>query len=202
MSTVLTLSSIARVQSTLHPGVIYVTRKRTDKRRIELRLKLADATARLDEILTGIRAFGDAPHKDIDPETITAEQVADRARWVEDTTPLINDYNELLDDVIHPAWIEWGLHRIEGLEIEDAEGKPQKITGKNAGELLPGELLAEALEAVKDTAELGGKRAGNSESRTTSDAAADTRTPDTTAASANELINIGLVTAAATSPAK
>lgn len=175
---VLSLSSVVRVESQIHPGVFFVTRKMTDKRRIALNLAMAPIREDMDKLLRQIRALGDPPFAE--SEDLTDEQKEANKLWLTESTPLLEQYNELLNDEVYPRQLAWGLAKVIGLQVDDENGA-HEITGANAAELLPPDLYDEAVFVVRETSGLGPKREGNSESPTTSSAVVDGRTPDTTA---------------------
>ena len=156
MPDVLSLASKTRVESAIHPGVFFVLRKRTEGRRIQLRLKMAPVQRELEEALAEVRACGEAPYAGTSDEDLTPEQRIERTAWIEASQPALDRYFAVRDDKVHPAWVEWGLDRVEGLDIDG-----EKITGANAVELLPEELYEELLGHIKATAGLGEAQAKN-----------------------------------------
>ena len=196
----LTLSSLVRVLSISHPGVTFVIRQRTERQRINLRLVMQTVQGQLEEVMADLKNLGGLPHADV--EELTDEQRIAQQAWMEKSQPLLARYSTIMDDEIHPSWVEWGLARVEGLVVEDEDGNEQKITGKNALTLLPRELFNECVQAIKDSCQLGPDRGQVLESPTTSSAAVDGQTPDMTAPSANSAEPTSGATALNTSPIK
>jgi hypothetical protein len=190
---VLQISSIARIESKIHPGVFYVIRNRTEAQRIELRSQLAEVAPQRMDLEREIIAIGSMPWPEV--ESLSVEQEQDRAEWQKQVQPVLNRFNELMVDVIQPQWVRWGLHSIDGLEVLDSEGIPQKIDGENAIYLLPKELFAEAIEAIYDVCELGPQRTKNLQSPITSNAAEDGRTNGIGALTASHEISTESATA-------
>lgn len=184
----LSFTSTLRVESERYPGVTFVLFKKTEGRRIALRLKMLEPQAHLEAVLEEIRQVGELP------KDATDAQKLERLRIL---TPLLQKYERILQDEIHPAWVEWGLKTVEGLNVDG-----QTINGDNAVDLLPEDMYDEIVEAVKFAGELGPAREKNSGSPTTSSDQVDGRTQPSIADSANSPSSIETETAPSTSPAK
>jgi hypothetical protein len=187
----LSLSSRVRVESQTRPGVVFIIRKRTEKRRVQLRLKMAAIQQRIDAALGEIQAIGNPPYAGVEADKLTDEQRAAQAQWLvekgEAMDVAYDAFNTILHDEVHPAWVEWALEKIEGLTVDE-----QTITGANAAELIESDdpMWGELVSAVEQAAGLTKKQAANLELPTTSSAVVDGQTPDTTAPAANETSTI------------
>ena len=147
------------VQSAL-PGyedVSFTLNKMTEGRRIKLRVKLADAGAKLREALA-------------EAEDIKEQGGAKAAE------ALFEKVKAMVDDEITPAWVRWGLHQIAGLSIDDAPATVESLI--EAG---PRELYSEIVYAIKKEAGLTDTQQGESELPTTSDELVDGQKNSTSA---------------------
>jgi hypothetical protein len=145
-------------------GVAFTLNRMTEGRRIKLRLALADATARLRETLVEIRRLKEQ-------ETPEPKRAAE----------LLDTVTAIVEDEVTPAWVRWGLHAIEGLEID---GQPATV--ESLIESGPTALYAEIAAAVRREAGLSDEQQGESEPLSTSGAPVDGGMSDTTAANADD----------------
>jgi len=151
--------SRVRINSAL-PGfedVFFTLNKMTEGRRINLRLSVADGTAGVRQILAEKQALN------------TESDVAKIA-------DLLDRLTRIIEDEINPAWVRWGLHAVDGLEID---GEPATV--ESLIQTGPPELYAEILTAIRHAAGLSEDDQGNSASPTTSGARVDGRTSATSA---------------------
>ena len=169
-------------------GVRFVLRKMTEGRRIKLRMALAGAQARIRELLEEqerlLAPAGDVAKAELDAETKAAVRKLSLAMA------------EIADNEITPAWVSWGLERIEGLEID---GQPATL--ESLIEAGPPQLYHEVADAIRKEAGLTEEEQGESGSPITSAAPEDGREQATSAAPASGKACTSGGTAAGTSPA-
>lgn len=136
-----------RLESQLFSGVSFVLKKMTEGRRIDLRTKLAPHNSRVREIMR---------------EQAIIDKVDENDRDVSKWIALQEEFDSIMLEQVNPAWINWGVKLIDGLE---ADGNP---LGLEDWKDWPSALVNEVVEAVKAEAELNGTERKNSESPTTS----------------------------------
>jgi hypothetical protein len=156
-----------RRESTAFPGVAFVLKKMTEGRRIKFRMAIAGEAARLREILVDQSRLRD----DESPDPVAVAKLA-------------SDLAELTDDRINPAWVRWGLAKVEGLEID---GEPCK----SADQLIedgPPELYLEILAAIQAAAGMSESQLGESESHSTSGGPVEGEMSGTTAELVDEKV--------------
>lgn len=131
-----TFDSHVKVTSEKCAGVTLVINKRTEGRRIQLRLDMAPIQEKMESVLERLRSLPEPPESGDD--TRTAEQKKQYAA-------VVAEYFRVQEDEIQPAWVKWGLVRVEGLTVDGREvTSPDEFI-----ELAPPELYAEAVEAIK-----------------------------------------------------
>jgi hypothetical protein len=119
----------------------------TEGRRLDLRSKISEPNRRIREILKEQAAIEGQ-----------SEETRDSAKWLE----LQDEFDGLMLEKVNPAWLTWGLKRIDGLEVE---GKP---LGVEDWKDWPSALFEEVIVAIKAESELNGTERKNSELPTTS----------------------------------
>lgn len=137
-----------RQESKTCEGVIFYLHKMTEGRRIDLRVKMADSNRRLREILKEQALLEAGENQDSGVQS----------KWLE----LQDEFDAIMVETINPAWLTWGLKKLEGLEVD---GKPLDVQEWRE---FPSILFAEIVEAVKAEADLSGAERKNSELPTTS----------------------------------
>lgn len=156
-------------------GVAYTLNRMTEGRRIRLRLALAEPTAKLRDLMRERESLGE-------------ESGEPRVR------ELLDRMSSILEDEVNPKYLAWGLHSIEGLEID---GEP--ATPKSLIEAGPRELYDEILAAVRRETGLSEGEQKNSASPSTSGAPVDGRTSGTSASTASGTAGTPPATAESTS---
>lgn len=140
--------STTEYESKCFPGVKAILMKMTEKRRSEIRKKLAPFTARGREILKlqeELLAKGD--RTDSDAVQIVA---------------LSDEFDEITHEKQNPAWLIWGVKQVEGLVVDGA------TLSISDWEQWPSALVDELVDAVKREAELNGMERKNFELLSTS----------------------------------
>lgn len=163
------------VESRTCEGVTFVVHKLTEGRRNRLRLKLADALAKLRTIQGEIDALplprtleGDLDDKaELDPKVLAQVLV-------------LQDRIQTITSVeIDPAYVDACFVSVAGVEIDGKSGADVDATLlRESG---PEELYREIVAVVRAEAELTGTERKNSESPTTLDVAAGGGEKSTTA---------------------
>ncbi|MCC6591608.1 MAG: hypothetical protein IT168_33285 [Bryobacterales bacterium] len=180
-------SSKERIESKTCQGVVFVIRKLTEGRRIELSLALAETYDKLHLLRR------EAAKVATRAKSLLAE--ADAARIAGDINKLaeINNHPDTLEtihawkkyynferDSIWPVYCKMLLHSVEGLEVDDNPAPPEMAIKDG-----PPELYEEILAAVKKQLGLTEEEQGNSESPITSNALGDGRVTTTSAEPVN-----------------
>lgn len=161
-------------------NVSFTLNRMTEGRRIKLRLKLAAITAKLRESLVEIRKLREQENPD-------AKRVAE----------LVDTVTTIMEDEVTPTWVRWGLHHIEGLEID---GQPATV--ESLIESGPTQLYDEVAAAVRREAGLTEQEQGESEPLSTSGAPVDGGMSDTTAENAENGATSNPATVGSTSPSE
>lgn len=161
-------------------GVVFTLNRMTEGRRIKLRLALADTTARLREALVEIRRLKEQ-------ETPEPKRAAE----------LLDTVAAIVEDEVTPTWVRWGLHAIDGLEID---GQPATV--ESLIESGPTDLYAEIAAAVRREAGLSEEQQGESEPPSISGAPVVGGTSDTTAENAGNGATFKSETAESSFPSK
>lgn len=128
------------------PGARIVLRRLTEGRRMELRSKIGGFLAQIRGLGAQIDALMSGPEE---------------AREYEKIILLQDQIEKIQHDDIDPAWLRWGVARVEGLMVEDVEMSLDTIFD------WPSDVYAEALELVRESASLGAEARKNSSSPTT-----------------------------------
>jgi hypothetical protein len=166
------------VESALFPGVSYVIRKMTERRRVQREMTIAPLRMKVNEGSAAIKtALDDA-----------ANQPAGMA------DKLNREFGLLLHTEWYPAWIRWGVASIDNFEIDG-----DKATVESTIESGPTELLEEMFLAVL-AGGLTPVEEKNSLPPGTSDAQADGKTSDSTAPPATSLDGGKIETAESITP--
>jgi hypothetical protein len=126
----MTFTSRKTIKSALlgFEDVSFTLNKMTEGRRIELRVALADSTAKLTDSVIEAKQL----------ETSDGDPNGRRAFELLDTVQVISD------DQIPSVYLKWGLHSIDGLVIDDIPATPESLIA--AG---PRELFNEIVSAIK-----------------------------------------------------
>lgn len=141
-----------KVQSKL-PGfedVSFTLKKLTEGRRIKLNLALADVSARLRELVAESETLVPTLPEGQERATLDPVTLA-RVRTLTEQT------NLLIDSEVNPAWVRWGLDKIEGLEIDGEAATVETLISDG-----PAELYTEILTAIRKEAELSPEETKNS----------------------------------------
>lgn len=152
-----------RIDSVTCLGVSAVLRKMTEGRRLELRKLISEPNRRIREII----------REQANIEKMSEEE-RDMPKWLE----LQDEFEEIMVGTVNPAWIEWGVKQIEGLEVDG------RSLGVSDWKDWPSALFNELVSEVKEEAELNGAERKNFESPTTSGALAVVSQSPSTAANA------------------
>jgi hypothetical protein len=144
--------TLRRRESQIFEGVVFYLHKMTEGRRLELRSKISGPNRRIREIIKE-----QASIEQVDEET------RDTAKWLE----LQEELDGIMLGTVNPAWLLWGLKRIDGIE---SDGKP---LGVEDWKDFPSALFDEVIDAIKSESELNGAERKNSPSPTISGAPAD-----------------------------
>ncbi len=156
-----------RKESKTYPGVFYTLNKMSEARRANLRLRIAEPTAKIRNLIREMQKF----------ESLPEEQIT------EDALAKMTEIGDKIDVIsaqdVDPQWLLWGLKKIEGLEIDDVPATPESLIDDG-----PPLLFDEIVDEIKKTAQLNGEEEKNSASPTTSGEPAVGTTTDTTVASA------------------
>lgn len=164
MSNMVKYSSTRRVESRLYPGVSYTLKRMSDARRQELLRAIAPAKEKEREFARRFR--------ELDAKRVPAKNEDGTPKMNEETGEQIREFTDkeieqemmyLLDDLtafkqseVYPAYIRWGLSKIEGLEIDD-----QPATVETLLELGPDDLVEEILAEIQGRSELSGDEEKN-----------------------------------------
>lgn len=146
-------------------GVSFTIHQLTEGKRLRVRLTLADANARLRDLMV------EKAEADAKPE---AERPPLYAR-------ILADMQDLINDRINPVWVRHLLVSVEGLTI-----RGQSVTPDLLIESGPRPLYAEIAQTVREQAGLTDGERGKSELPITSTALADGQTVNTSAAAAGQ----------------
>ncbi|MFN3323416.1 MAG: hypothetical protein ACK5AZ_07970 [Bryobacteraceae bacterium] len=177
-------------------GVSFTVNKLTEGVRIQLRLKLADALARLRDIEAEREEFFEslAQGKGKPFEEIRVSELTAKERRVLDG---FNDRIDIINETeVNPAYFQAGFVSVEGLEIDGT--KPDAETLRKAG---PPALYREILAAIFSNGGLTAEEKENLESPSTSGAAVDGQTSSTNAPSAESTASMSDATVESISPA-
>ncbi len=162
--------STTEYESKCFPGVKAILMKMTEKRRGEIRRKLAPFTMRGREILKRQEElFAKGDRSDSDAVEIVA---------------LSDEFDEITHEKQNPAWLVWGVKQVEGLVVDGA------TLGITDWEQWPSALVDELVEAVKKEAELNGMERKNFESLSTS-GEQEQLTPNSLTAESASAVDIG-----------
>ena len=174
-----------RHESKAAPGVVFDVKRMAEGARLELRVKLADAFARLRAI--------DAERQDMIEEAaarlgkdwtavLVSELTASERRTLRECT----EREALVTDTeVNPAYLVAGLATLDGLQIDGAPAAPGDLARG------PRELYREILAAVLAASGLAPEARPNSESPSTSGAVEDGATNDSTAPDASASSSTG-----------
>jgi hypothetical protein len=169
-----------RIESTTTPGCTFVLHKMTELRRMRREIAIADLRVRITEKREAL----DAALKNLENEP-------------KGTVDKLNaEFGEMLHAEWYGAWIRWGVHSIEGFEIDD-----QPATVSSLLEEGPTNLIEEIFLAVRDASGLSIAETKNSQPPGGSAAPGDGKTTSSTADSAAPGDGTGSEIAAATSQA-
>lgn len=115
----------------------------TQGRRIQLELEHSEPMAEIRSIQGEINSIlQGAPKED---ESFKFDNETNAKLW-----NLIGKRDLIADSKVNPAWVKYGLNKIEGLETED--GAP--VTPENFTDNVPEELYKEVLAAIHKEAGL------------------------------------------------
>lgn len=153
-----------RKESKTYPGVFYTLNKMSEAKRANLRLRIAEPTMKIRNLIRELKKLEDLP------EEMRTEDVLDRM------TDLLEKMDLVSAQDVDPQWLLWGLKKIEGLDIDDVPATPESLL--EAG---PPLLFDEIVEEIKKVAQLNGEDEKNSESPIISGEQTVGTTTDTTA---------------------
>jgi hypothetical protein len=171
-----------RKESKTYPGVFYTLSKMSEARRAKLRLDIAPATSKVRSLLRDMRRLEEVP---------VDERTADQ---LEDLMRMADELDTIAGGDIDPAWLRWGLRKLEGLTIDDVEADVEMLISDG-----PPALFSEIVDVIKKTAQLNGEDEKNSESPIISGGVMGGTTTDTTAPPASSQDSTELETATSTS---
>lgn len=169
-------TSSKTVESQFAPGVVYTLRKQTERRRAERELSFAPLREKfvaLTEKYEALRAEADKLK-----ELVLAS----------------HEMSLFVFKEWYPAWIRWGIAKIEGLEIDGAVADVERLIEEG-----PDELIQEAVK-VAESGGLSLDEQKNSASPGGSADQAGGTTPTSTAETASSKGSTPAETAASTSP--
>jgi hypothetical protein len=160
-----------RKESKTFPGVFYTLNKMSEARRANLRLRIAEPTSKIRNLLREMGKIEESypPTQENRPEAV-----------MDDLMKLADQMEELSASKINPEWLKWGCKKIEGLEIDGVEATPELLITDG-----PPILFAEIVDEIKRLAQLNGDEEKNSASPTTSGAVTDGTSSDSSAATAS-----------------
>jgi hypothetical protein len=123
------------VESTEFPGVTYSLYRMTEKRRRELRAKVAQANKVMRDLMRQQGALMKQGDDDRDEMTLVELQ---------------EKFDQVVGEELNPAYVLWGVQKIAGLSIRGQE------LGVEDWAEWPSALFEEVLAAVKAEAEMNG----------------------------------------------
>jgi len=167
------------VESEEFPGVKYYLYKMTEKRRRELRAKVAPSNKVMRDLMREQGKLIKLPEDQRDEMTLVELQ---------------ERFDQVVGEELNPAYVMWGVQSIDGLSI-----RGQKLAVEDWAEW-PSALFEEVLASVKAEAELNGSASKNSSSRTTSGEPGPQLQKPTTATSAPEEDSGRIATAGSVTP--
>jgi hypothetical protein len=151
----------------------------TEKRRRDLRAKVAPANGRMRDLLRKQTSVMKLPEDQRD-EMLLAE--------------LQEQFDQVIGEELNPAYIQWGVQKITGLAI-----KGQELSVEDWAEW-PSALFEEVLGAVKAESELNGAQRKNSQSRTATGEATQEVQKPTSVATAGDVDSGRIATVDSTTP--
>ena len=144
-----------RKESATFPGVFYTMNRMSEARRAQLRLRIAESTSRIRNLLREMSSIEEkypfTPEK-ARPEEIDSELMV-----------LGDKMEQISSDEINPQWLMWGLKGLEGLEIDGVAATPELLISDG-----PPALFTEIVTEIKRVAQLSGDEEKNSGSPTIS----------------------------------
>lgn len=162
--------------SAVDPSVRFTLNKMTEGRRIAINLRLADHRRKVMEMVAAAEALAQGDGREV--------------------LPALREVAEYTDNHITPEWVRWGLHKIEGLEIDGAPATVETLIQSG-----PPALYREIAAEIRAAVVLTETAKGESGSPTTSGAAVVGETSGTTATPAETPDGTAPATAESTSPA-
>jgi hypothetical protein len=133
-------SSTLTVESLAFPGVSFVLRKMTEKRRTDFRLRTADTVDKIQSINKEAAMLAERfAHAPDELDTATKFHIE----------KLNNDITALIQAELNPEYVRWGLAYIKDLELEDGSDAIREI--KTADQLIddgPPELFEEICASI------------------------------------------------------
>ncbi len=165
-----------RKESKLFPGVFYTLTKMSEARRANLRLRIAEPTSKIRNLL---REMGK-----IEERYPIVEGSSRPDDVIDELMKLADQMEEVSANKINPEWLRWGCKKIEGLQIDGVEATPEALIDDG-----PPALFAEIVDEIKRVAQMNGEEEKNSESPTTSGAVTDGTSSDSSAATANSTVS-------------
>jgi len=174
-------NSTSRYDSQTIPGVVFILKKLTEGRRLELRKMLAEPQAKMSLIMKELAKHNQLPEDQQDASVVSN---------------LSMEFDDVLYERIHPTWVKWGLKSVEGLVIDGTT-----LTAENIMDF-PSELFEEILNTVMGGTQLSTDQSKNSESPSTFGKLEGGRTKNTTAEPAESSDTTEQETVGATSQAE
>ncbi len=175
--------STSKEESKTCPGVFYTLYKMSEARRAQLRLLIAEPTAKIRNLLREMTALEDR-------HPVTEENPNRPEEVIDELLRLSDKMEQISSDEINPKWLKWGLKKIEGLQIDDQEATPDMLTADG-----PPSLFQEIVDRIKRLAQLNGEEEKNFESPTTSGEPTGGETTNTSAVGASSSDSTPLETA-------
>jgi hypothetical protein len=137
----------------------------TEGRRMELRKTMGEANRRIREIMREQAVIEKQP-----------EESKDLVKWLE----LQDEFDMIRLEVVNPAWIQWGVKQIEGLEADGV------VLGVEDWSSWPSALVEEVASAVQAESDLSGQEKKPLSSPITSGGQEPPKAHFSTASSASE----------------
>jgi hypothetical protein len=179
----LSLKTKITVASQIDPDVKYVLRKMTERRRAARELEFAPLYQKA---------------LDLDAKGVEASKLAQDSGSDKDFIRANNEASLFAFSEWYPAWIKWGIAKIDGLTIDDEPATIEKFC-----EFADEELILEAFRLIQEQAGLGDAERKNSQSLGTSAKPEDSQILSTSATTAEPSADgTPAATAASTSPSE